>query len=131
VHIDETHLYGIVSCSEYNHLLQPIGVSIPITAIIEKPISQAIPSTLAVAGRYIFTPEIFAPLENLEKGKGGEIQLTDAIQKLLSNNIVYAYHYQANRYDCGSKLGYLQATVDLAKQQPVLGKQFIDWLKVN
>jgi UTP--glucose-1-phosphate uridylyltransferase len=95
-----------------------------IRGIIEKPNPQEAPSNLGVVGRYILTPPIFTLLENTKKGSGGEIQLTDAIAKLLLNEKTYAYQFQGKRYDCGSKLGYLEATVAYALKHPELADAF-------
>lgn len=92
--------------------------------IIEKPNPSEAPSDLGVVGRYILTPQIFAHLEKTNKGSGGEIQLTDAIAKLLQNEKVFAYQFQGRRYDCGSKLGYLEATVAYALKHPELADDF-------
>jgi UTP--glucose-1-phosphate uridylyltransferase len=81
-----------------------------------------------VAGRYVLTPAIFDELENLPRGVGGEIQLTDGIANLLRREKVLAYRYAGKRYDCGSKLGFLQATVDLAQIHPEVGADFVEWL---
>ena len=119
---ERTASYGIVSGqSSSNHLTQ-------MTGIIEKPKPDVAPSTLAVVGRYILTPEIFKELEQIPRGIGGEIQLTDAIARLLNSQQVFAYHYNGQRYDCGSKLGFLQATVDLAEQHHEVGAEFSKWL---
>jgi UTP--glucose-1-phosphate uridylyltransferase len=82
------------------------------------------PSTLAVVGRYVLTPTIFEELERVGQGAGGEIQLTDGIARLLQREPVYAHRFTGRRFDCGSKLGYLQATVELSLAHPVLGKDF-------
>lgn len=87
-----------------------------------------VPTTLAVLGRYILTPGIFKELENLPQGVGGEIQLTDVIAQLLCLDKEFAFSYQGTRYDCGSKLGFLKATVDLAERHPEVGQEFIAWL---
>jgi UTP--glucose-1-phosphate uridylyltransferase len=100
-----------------------------VTGIIEKPAPEVAPTTLAVAGRYILTPGIFAELQNLPRGVGGEIQLTDGIANLLRREKVFAYRYKGTRYDCGSKLGFLQATVDLGENHAEVGSEFADWLK--
>jgi UTP--glucose-1-phosphate uridylyltransferase len=96
--------------------------------MVEKPAPADAPSTLAVAGRYILTAGIFAELESLPRGVGGEIQLTDGIARLLRREKVFAYRYAGKRYDCGSKLGFLQATVDLGEQHPEVGVEFQAWL---
>ena len=100
-----------------------------ITALIEKPAPEDAPSTLAVVGRYILTPAIFEKLERTGRGAGGEIQLTDAIADLLTEETVSAFRYEGERFDCGSKLGYLQATVAYGRSHPELGAEFSAWLK--
>ena len=92
--------------------------------IIEKPSADAAPSNLGVVGRYILTPRIFTLLENTARGSGGEIQLTDAIATLLHEEKVYALQFQGKRYDCGSKLGYLEATIAYALKHPELAADF-------
>src|SRR5574343_446177 len=98
-------------------------------AIVEKPKPEDAPSTLAVVGRYILTPRIFHHLENIRPGAGGEIQLTDGIAALLGEEQVLAYRYDGTRYDCGSKLGYLQATVVFGQRDPEVGPAFDAYLK--
>lgn len=122
---EHTQRYGIVSGSVVND-----GV-VDLTAIVEKPSPDEAPSTLAVAGRYILTPGIFAELESIPRGVGGEIQLTDGIAQLLRREKVFAYRYQGTRYDCGSKLGFLQATVDLGVQHAEVGSEFAQWLQAR
>ncbi|MDO8930853.1 MAG: sugar phosphate nucleotidyltransferase, partial [Rhodocyclaceae bacterium] len=100
-----------------------------ISAIVEKPKPEDAPSTLAVVGRYVLTPRIFHHLENVKPGSGGEIQLTDGIASLLSEQQVLAYRYDGVRYDCGSKLGYLQATVELGLRHHEVGAEFAAYLK--
>ena len=97
-------------------------------AIIEKPEPAVAPTTLAVAGRYVLTHGIFKELEALPRGVGGEIQLTDGIAQLLRREKVFAFRYSGTRYDCGSKLGFLQATVDLGEQHDEVGVEFSQWL---
>jgi UTP--glucose-1-phosphate uridylyltransferase len=114
----ETASYGIVSTER-------IGPSISrITAIVEKPKPEEAPSTLGVVGRYILSPRIFHFLENLRPGAGREIQLTDAIGRLLREEAIFAYEFDGRRYDCGSKLGYLEATVNYGLKHPELGAEF-------
>ena len=120
---EQTNRYGIVSGQTVSD-----GV-VDVTGIVEKPAPDVAPSTLAVAGRYILTPGIFHELENIPRGVGGEIQLTDGIAQLLRREKVFAYRYEGTRYDCGSKLGFLQATVDLGVQHAEVGAEFADWLK--
>ena len=98
-------------------------------AIVEKPQPQDAPSTLAVVGRYILSPRIFHYLAKVQAGAGGEIQLTDGIAALLREDKVLAYRFTGTRYDCGSKLGYLQATVAYGKKHPEVGAAFTAHLK--
>ena len=119
---EQTNRYGIVSAAH------TAGDLTDISGIVEKPAPADAPGTLAVAGRYILTPGIFQELKNTPKGAGGEIQLTDAIALLLKKEKVFAYRYQGTRYDCGSKLGFLQATVDLGEHHPQVGAEFTAWL---
>jgi UTP--glucose-1-phosphate uridylyltransferase len=118
----ETSKYGIVSVTPYQTRLEQVA------GIIEKPQPQVAPSTLAVVGRYVLNASIFAYLENLGKGAGGEIQLTDGISALLKSEPVMAYRYSGQRYDCGSKLGYLKATVALGLKHPEVGAEFSEYL---
>ncbi|HBA33699.1 MAG TPA: UTP--glucose-1-phosphate uridylyltransferase, partial [Gammaproteobacteria bacterium] len=97
--------------------------------IVEKPAAKDAPSNLGVVGRYILTPAIFEHIERLGKGTGGEIQLTDAIATLMAEERVLAYKFKGKRFDCGSKLGYLQATVEYALEHPELKKEFRAYLK--
>ena len=99
-----------------------------ITGIVEKPAVEDAPSNLAVMGRYLFTPEIFAELEHVEPGVGGEIQLTDAIAGLLGHDDVYGWTFCDGRYDIGKKIDYLRATVELALQREDLGPEFRQFL---
>ena len=122
---EDTRKYGIVAGTEVNSQM------VDVNAIVEKPAPEQAPSTLAVAGRYILTPGIFAEIASQQTGVGGEIQLTDAIASLLRRERVFAFRYQGKRYDCGSKQGFLQATVDLARQHPEMGQGFSAWLKDN
>jgi UTP--glucose-1-phosphate uridylyltransferase len=120
---DETDKYGIVSLKNQT---DNEGF---ISGIVEKPAPADAPSTLAVVGRYILNPRIFHFLEKTQKGAGGEIQLTDAIADLLADEQVYAYEFEGIRYDCGSKLGYLQANVELGMKHPEIGAEFTRYLK--
>jgi UTP--glucose-1-phosphate uridylyltransferase len=119
---DQTASYGIVKTSRIDDRLESVE------AIVEKPRPEVAPSNLAVIGRYVLTPRIFAHLERATPGAGGEIQLTDAIASLLQEERVLAYRFRGVRYDCGSKLGYLQATVALARRHPEVGASFSAWL---
>jgi UTP--glucose-1-phosphate uridylyltransferase len=96
---------------------------------VEKPKPEVAPSTLAVVGRYILTPRIFHHLENIKPGAGGEIQLTDGIAELLKEEQLLAYRFNGIRYDCGSKLGYLQAQVALGLKHCELRNDFAAYLK--
>ena len=120
---EHTRRYGIVSGQVVEEGL------LDVSGIVEKPAPEQAPSTLAVAGRYILTPGIFHELENIPRGVGGEIQLTDGIAQLLRREKVFAYRYEGVRYDCGSKLGFLQATVDLGVQHAEVGAEFAAWLQ--
>lgn len=119
---DETDKYGIVS------LKNKTDNEGFISGIVEKPAPADAPSTLAVVGRYILNPRIFHFLEKTQKGAGGEIQLTDAIAALLTEEQVYAYEFEGIRYDCGSKLGYLQASVELGMKHPEIGAEFTQYI---
>ena len=92
--------------------------------IVEKPKPDKAPSTLAVVGRYLLSPSIFDDLAKIGKGAGGEIQLTDGIARLMQREAVYAFEFAGKRYDCGTKLGYLQATVEFGLKHPQLGAAF-------
>jgi UTP--glucose-1-phosphate uridylyltransferase len=97
--------------------------------VIEKPPVNEAPSTMAIIGRYVLTPEIFPLLEKTRKGRGGEIQLTDGIRMLLAEQPVYAYRFEGTRYDAGDKLGFLKATVEFALRRTDLGDEFRSYLK--
>ena len=120
---DQVRRYGIVAGAAAGERL------ISIERIVEKPAPEAAPSRMGVAGRYVLTPRIFEEIRNQPRGVGGEIQLTDAIARLMEKERVYAYQYSGKRYDCGSKEGFLQATVELALQHPEMGAPFRDYLK--
>jgi UTP--glucose-1-phosphate uridylyltransferase len=100
-----------------------------VSAMVEKPAPEVAPSRMAVAGRYILTPAIFKHIRSQEPGVGGELQLTDGIASLMTQEIVYAYEYEGKRYDCGSKEGFLEATVELALKHPEVGEHFRTYLK--
>ncbi|WP_123591707.1 UTP--glucose-1-phosphate uridylyltransferase GalU [Salinisphaera orenii] len=120
---EETYKYGIVE-------VEPIGPGLSeIRGIVEKPDPDQAPSNLAVVGRYILTPRIFRLLDKTKPGAGGEIQLTDAIESLMSEQTVLAYEFEGTRYDCGSKFGYLKANVEMGLQHPEIGDEFRDYLK--
>lgn len=119
----ETGSYGIVDAAAMSPgLLQVRG-------IVEKPKPAEAPSTLAVVGRYVFTPRIFDHLALVKPGKGGEIQLTDGIAALMQEERVLAYRFSGKRYDCGSKLGYMKANVELAMRHAEIGDEFSAYLR--
>jgi len=118
----DTASYGIVSS-------KPVDARVSkLSAIVEKPKPDDAPSTLGVVGRYVLSPRVFHYLENLRPGAGREIQLTDAIGRLLREESVYAYEFEGHRYDCGSKLGYLKATVAYALKHPEVSSGFRQYL---
>ena len=118
----DTRSYGIVAAQPLENRLERIS------AIVEKPRPEDAPSTLAVVGRYILTPRIFHHLDRIRPGSGGEIQLTDGIAALLTEQQVLAYRYSGTRFDCGSKLGYLQAMVEFGMRHPEIGVDFTAYL---
>ena len=118
---EHTRQYGIVETDG--------GEPGVVSAIVEKPAPQDAPSTLAVVGRYILSPRIFHHLAKVQAGAGGEIQLTDGIAALMREEKVLAYRFKGVRYDCGSKLGYLQAMVAYGKKHPEVGADFTAYLK--
>jgi UTP--glucose-1-phosphate uridylyltransferase len=123
VPLEQTRRYGIVAG-------EPAGKQlIRVEQIVEKPAPEQAPSRMGVAGRYILTPGIFDEIRNQPTGVGGEIQLTDAIARLMAREAVYAFQYEGKRYDCGSKEGFLEATVELALQHPQVGDSFREYLK--
>jgi len=116
------HLYGVIKGKK-------VGPgTYRVTDLVEKPKTSP-PSNLAVIGRYVLTPGIFSALENTRKGRGGELQLTDGIKKLLETEEVYALEFEGTRYDAGDKLGYLKAVVDFAISHPDLGSAFKDYIR--
>lgn len=119
---EETSKYGIVKTSPLSDRVERI------TQIVEKPKPADAPSNLAVVGRYLLTPRIFELIRRQKPGAGGEIQLTDGIQKLIAEEQILAYRFDGRRFDCGSKLGYLQASVTLARRHPEVGAEFSQWL---
>lgn len=126
VALSETGKYGIVRID--NTELE-LGGYTKTTKIVEKPKPENAPSRFASIGRYILTPRIFHFLENTRQGAIGEIQLTDGIDKLLAEQDVYGYRFHGKRYDCGSKLGYLQATIEYGMEHPEVGEEFTKYLK--
>ena len=123
VPLEHTRRYGIVKGQSAG------GPLMRVDQIVEKPAPEAAPSRMGVAGRYVLTPRIFEEIRNQPQGVGGEIQLTDAIARLMRHETVYAFQYAGKRYDCGSKEGFLQATVELALQHPEVGAEFCAYLK--
>jgi UTP--glucose-1-phosphate uridylyltransferase len=121
----DTRSYGIVESRPLAERIEQVA------AIVEKPKPEDAPSTLAVVGRYILTPRIFHHLESIKPGTGGEIQLTDGIASLLTEQQVLAYRYHGVRYDCGSKLGYMQATVEFGLRHPEVGEAFRQYLETR
>ena len=119
---EETSAYGIVDAKELENGIYKMN------SIVEKPLPEEAPSTLGVVGRYILTPRIFSHLESVQAGAGGEIQLTDGIASLLKQEQVLAYAYKGIRYDCGSKIGYLKATVQFALKHPEVNGDFRAYL---
>lgn len=118
----EAHKYGIVALDGQDGRLNRM------TGMVEKPPPGTEPSNLFISGRYILQPDIFEILKTQERGAGGEIQLTDGIARLMKEQAVYAYRFEGKRYDCGSKLGYLQATVEYAMNHSTLGGPFRNYL---
>lgn len=119
---EHTRQYGIVSTETHHGTLQRV------TGIVEKPRPEEAPTTQAVVGRYILTPRVFGHLRAIKPGAGSELQLTDAIASLLREEAVLAYQFEGTRYDCGSKLGYLKATVEFALRHPEVAEEFSAWL---
>ncbi|MGD8709872.1 MAG: UTP--glucose-1-phosphate uridylyltransferase GalU [Ectothiorhodospiraceae bacterium] len=120
---EHTDRYGIVSSTDVEPRLSRVS------GIVEKPKPDVAPSTLGVVGRYILTPGIFQKLRDTPPGAGGEIQLTDAIAALMKDESVFAYEFRGTRYDCGDKLGYLQATIEYGLKHPELGPAFKEYLE--
>ena len=120
---EKTVQYGIVDVGDSKNNLYKIN------SIVEKPQPKDAPSTLGVIGRYVFNAEIFDCLEKIKPGKGGEIQLTDAIQMLLGQQAIFAYLFEGKRYDCGDKLGFIKANIEFSKKHPEIGKEFTAFLK--
>ena len=118
----ETGSYGIVSGTPWGERTDRV------TGIVEKPKPDVAPSTLAVVGRYVLSPLVFEHLANIRPGAGGEIQLTDGLAKLIEDEPVLAYRFEGSRYDGGSKIGYLQATVELALRHPEVATDFAAFL---
>jgi UTP--glucose-1-phosphate uridylyltransferase len=119
----EIHRYGVIKGREVDKNIYRLS------DMVEKPSADQAPSDLAIIGRYILTPDIFRFLEKTKPGRGGEIQLTDAIKAMLRRRPVYGYLFNGRRYDGGDKLGYLKATVEFALKNPAVGNEFRDYLR--
>jgi len=120
---EQSRAYGVIDGKKWDDSIYQLS------NIIEKPAPEVAPSNLGVVGRYVLTSNIFTHIRNLSPGAGGEFQLTDAIQSLLQVEQVLAHEYEGVRYDCGSKLGYLKATVEFALNHPEVGKDFENFLR--
>jgi UTP--glucose-1-phosphate uridylyltransferase len=120
----ETDKYGIVTLE--SSMAPRVG---KMSHIVEKPKPDKAASTLAVVGRYLLSASLFDDLAKIGKGAGGEIQLTDGIARLMQREPVYSFEFEGKRYDCGSKLGYLQATVEFGLKHPSLGAEFAGYLR--
>ncbi len=116
------HKYGIVDCKPVDDRVYKVK------DLVEKPNREEAPSNIAILGRYIITPDIFAYLETQQKGAGGEIQLTDALRRLSHNEAMYAYDFKGHRYDVGTKIGFLQANIEFALRSPELSGEIRDYL---
>lgn len=119
---EDVNKYGIVSCKQVEDRVYKVK------DLVEKPDRENAPSNIAILGRYIITPQIFTHLENAQPGKGGEIQLTDALKALMQNEAMYAYDFIGKRYDVGNKIGFLQANVEFALKREDLKYEFREYL---
>jgi UTP--glucose-1-phosphate uridylyltransferase len=117
--------YGVIDGKEWEDNI------FKLSGIVEKPEPADAPSNLGVVGRYVLKPRVFDHIRALKPGAGGELQLTDAIQSLLADEQVLAYKYHGTRFDCGSKLGYLKATVEFALRHPEVAKDFQEYLNTR
>ncbi len=122
VPLDQVKRYGIVAGESKGERL------VDVRQMVEKPTPEQAPSRLGVAGRYVLTPTVFEKIRNQRRGSGGEIQLTDGIAQLIASEGVHAYRYEGKRYDCGSKEGFLEATVEFALKHPEVGRGFREYL---
>ncbi len=125
---DQTDRYGIIRSEPAGDDLDH-GRLHRVTGVVEKPPAGAAPSNLAIIGRYVLTPKIFEKLEQTQRGSGGEIQLTDAIEALMAEQEVYAFEFEGTRYDAGTTMGWLKASVELALARPDLGTEFRTYLQ--
>jgi len=123
VHPSQVDKYGVIQPGRSDGSLHQL------VGMVEKPAVEEAPSNLAILGRYVLSPAIFEILEHTGSGKGGEIQLTDAIRELIGRETVFAYEFEGKRYDVGDKLGFLQATVEFALDRPDLREDFAEYLK--
>lgn len=123
VSYDNVHKYGIVDGIKQEDRVYKVN------GLVEKPNKEEAPSNVAILGRYIIMPRIFEILENTEPGKGGEIQLTDALKELATVEEMYAYDFKGRRHDVGDKLGFLEATVEYALKRENLGKEFMKYIQ--
>jgi UTP--glucose-1-phosphate uridylyltransferase len=125
---EETSRYGVIAAEPTDDPLDH-GRLHRVTRLVEKPDPAEAPSDLAIIGRYVLTPKIFDKLEQTQKGAGGEIQLTDAIEALMQEQHVYAYEFEGTRYDAGTTMGWLKASVELALQRGDIGSEFRTYLR--
>jgi UTP--glucose-1-phosphate uridylyltransferase len=128
VPIEDTSRYGVIGGERVEDELDGQR-TYHVRTIVEKPAPEDAPSNLAVIGRYVLTPKVFDKLEQTQRGAGGEIQLTDAIQALMEEQGVYAYEFEGQRYDAGTTMGWLRASVELALTSPETGTEFRDYLR--
>ena len=120
---DQVNKYGIINGRFIEDRVYKVN------DLVEKPSPEEAPSNIAILGRFIITPEIFKHIENTKPGKGGEIQLTDALKSLITQEVMYAYEFDGKRYDVGDKLGFLQATIEYALKKPELRDNFVKYLE--
>ena len=125
VYREDVNKYGIIKAKHIEDRVYKVK------DLVEKPDIDKAPSNIAILGRYIITPEIFNILENTKPGKGGEIQLTDALKNLIGQEAMYAYNFEGKRYDVGDKLGFLQATIEFALKKEELREDFINYLNTK
>jgi UTP--glucose-1-phosphate uridylyltransferase len=125
---EDTQRYGVIASEPVDGGLNH-GRLHRVSGLVEKPRPDEAPSNLAIIGRYVLTPKIFDKLEQTQRGAGGEIQLTDAIEALMEEQAVYAYEFEGTRYDCGTTMGWLKASVELALERPELGPEFRRYLQ--
>ena len=125
---EETKRYGVIASEPTDDPLDH-GRLHKVSRLVEKPAPEDAPSNLAIIGRYVLTPKIFDKLEQTQRGAGGEIQLTDAIQAMMEEQGVWAYEFEGTRYDAGTTMGWLKASVELALQRPELASEFRTYLQ--